>query len=300
MALRNQKFRNFLQVRDPPPKVEPRKCQFFRAMPLEIVGIIHQFLSSEDRACLALSCRRLYQYYISNTKDSKIFLLSSLSRNDLLRRLQNESWVYCNRCDSLHRHTKWERLHIGKKCNPMPSIFKFLPWRPTQPVGKVDICPCSTITFHEKQHPVNYFLSQSAKLKHAICSISSPPGFAHICGFRHPLATVYIKTRARVTYRGTFEVENQFVFQTTKENSSSELFQNISFRLSRTETKSWLKDFFGEAGTKFFIGNESSDWCQCHDWNHTRTRPYSFMILLNRDLGGDTWPCKRWERNCYD
>lgn len=294
-------FRNVLQVRDPPPMIKPEKYQTLGAIPLEIVEIIYQFLSSLDRACLALSCKSLYEHYVSYTKNRGIFMLSSLSRTNLLRHLKNERWVYCNQCDNLHRHTKWGWLHITRMCNPKPLRFKFQPFCYAQPVGEVDLCPCWTITLHDKRHPVENFLSQRGSFGCPASSTSPPPRFLHSCEFSHPLAAVYIKSKAWVNmFTDTFQVENEFVFQIAKENSSLELFKKISLRLSRYETESWLKDFFGEAGSEFFIGNESSNWYQCHGWDHTGTRPYSFMILLHRNLGGGRGPCKGWELNCHD
>jgi hypothetical protein len=95
-------------------------------------------------------------------------------------------------------------------------------------------------------------------------------------------------------------VENKFVFQTSKEAASSKLFQKISSRLSRYETEIRLKNFFGGAQSDFFIGDESSNWYQCHGWNIAGAKPYNFKIILQRDSGGDRRPSKGWEDNCHN
>lgn len=298
-------FCNILRVRDPPPRVEPvepvepKKFKTLWKIPSEIVEIIFQLLSDLDRACFALSCKRLHACYVSYNRQRGICVLSTLPRTLLLRRLQNERWVYCSRCQNLHRHSRWQFLKFGWRCDPKPAIFECNTWCDFQHDDKVDICPCSSITFHQKQHPIEYFQSQQDTLRRSSYQKLSGT-FTHICTIRHPLARVFVLTRARSNKTTkTFQVENEFIFQASKETASSGLFQKISSRLSRYETEFWLKNFFNEAQSNFFIGDKSSNWYQCHGWNIAGGKPYDFKITLHRDLGGDRRPSKGWDGNCH-
>ncbi|CAG8105450.1 unnamed protein product [Penicillium salamii] len=280
--------------------VGPKKYTTLWKIPSGIVETIFQLLSDLDRACFALSCKRFHDYYVSYNKKRGISVPSTLPRTLLLRRLQNARWVYCIRCQNLHRRSKLQFLKSGWGCDPKPVVSKCNSWCDIQHDDKVDICPCSTVTFHQKQHPVEYFKSQKLTLRRA--SYEKASGwFMHLCIVEHPLARVSVQTQAHFNkMTNTFQVENQFAFKPSKEARTSSLFQNISFKLSRYETESWLKRFFHEAGSDFFIGNESSNWYQCHGWKIGEgEQGDTFNIILHRDLGGDRRPCKGWEDNCH-
>jgi hypothetical protein len=293
-------FRNILQIRDPLSGVESKKSEILWRIPPEVVEIIFQFLPDLDQACFALSCKRLHASYVSYTRQRGVCVLSTLPRAELLRRLQNKRWIYCSGCQNLHRYSQWQLLQFRKKCGQKPSIFDCNVWCYIQHAGEVDICPCSSITFHQKQHPIDYFQSQQKALRCSAYSTSFG-SFAHLCAFKHPLAQVLVKTRARFNKASkTFQVENEFTFQTSKENISLGVFQMISPRQSRYETEFWLKNFLDEAKCEFFIGDESSDWYQCHGWDAMGAGPYSFTILLHRDLGGNRWPSKGWKHNRHN
>ena len=61
-------FCNTLRVRESPPTAEPvkpvKKSKTLWKIPSEMVEIIFQLLSDLDRACFALSYKRLYTCYI--------------------------------------------------------------------------------------------------------------------------------------------------------------------------------------------------------------------------------------------
>lgn len=296
-------FCNILRLRDPPPRVEPAEPKksktLWKILP-EIVETIFQLLSDLDRACFALSCKRLHAYYVSYNRQRGICVLSTLPRTLLLRRLQNERWVYCCRCQNLHQYSRWQFLQFGRRCDPKPAISECNAWCDVKHDDRVDICPCLSITFHQKQHRTEYFRSQQETLRRSSYQKSSGT-FTHLCTVQHPLARVFVLTRAWFnSFTKTFQVETQFVFQTSKEAALSGLFQKISSRLSRYETEFWLKNFFDEAQSDFFIGDESSNWYQCHGWNIAGGKPYNFKITLHRDLGGDRRPSKGWEDNCHN
>lgn len=293
---------NILRLRDPPPRVEPvepKRSKTLWKIPAEIVEIIFQLLSDLDRACFALSCKRLHACYVLYNRERGICVLSTLPRTLLLRRLQNERWVYCCRCQNLHRHSRWQFLQFGRRCDPEPAISECNAWCDFQHHDKVDICPCSRITFHQKQHPIEYFRSQRETLRHSNYHKSTGM-FTHGCTVQHPQAQVVVLTQAWLSKTSkTFQVDTEFVFRASKEAASSGHFQKISSRLSRYETESWLKNFFDEAQSNFFLGDERSNWYQCHGWNIAGGKPYHFKISLHRDLGGDRRPSKGWEDNCH-
>lgn len=294
-------FCNIFQIRDPLSGVESKKSEILWKIPLEVVEIIFQFLPDIDQACFALSCKRLHAYYVSYTRQRGICILSTLPRTELLRRLQNKRWIYCSGCQHLHRHSIWRLLQFRRECGQKPSIFDCKIWCYIQHAGEVDICPCLSITFHQKQHPIDYFRSLKHKPFRFSAYSTSIKSFTHFCTFKHPLARVLVKTRAWFNKASkTFQVENEFVFQISKENISLGIFQRISPRQSRYETELWLKNFLDEAKCKFFIGDESSGWYQCQGWDAMGRGPYSFTILLHRDLGGNRWPSKGWKHSCHN
>ncbi|OQE17623.1 hypothetical protein PENSTE_c020G08209 [Penicillium steckii] len=292
----------------PPELVESNKFNIFDDGPAEIVEIIFNFLSHIDRACLALSSKRLHACYVSYNKKHDIGVLSALPRIFYLHRLQNEHWEFCNKCQRLHLRSKWKALHY-MKCSLMPSTIPCNAKRYQEPTwyyqyfeqsGVVDICPCLNITFHQRQHAANYFRSQSETLER--CYYRELTGiFIHVCTLQHPLARVCIRTQAWINDRNTktFKVENQLVFQTSKKTASSEVFQNISRRLSKYDTEMWLKQFLEECQPNFSIGEAKSNWYQCQGWDFAGHKPYNFRITVMRDLGRDRKPSTGWEGNCH-
>ncbi|CAG8922093.1 unnamed protein product [Penicillium salamii] len=299
--------------------VGPKKCTTLWKIPPEIVETIFQLLSDLDRACFALSCKRFHDYYISYNKKHGISVLSTLHKTLILRRLQNQRWVYCIRCQNLHRRSRWKSMKCGWRFDPKPifptkPIVPAKPMVPTQPMvpkckswcdiqhdDKVDICPCASITFHQKQHHFQYFDFQKVNLKHSNYQKSSG-WFTHTCVVEHPLAEVLIRTLACFNNSTkTFQVENRFTFKPIGEARSSSLFQNVTFKLSKYETESWLKRFFHEAGSDFFIGDACSNWYHCHGWKIGKDQlGETLNITIRRDLGGNRRPCKGWEGNCYN
>lgn len=281
-------------------------------LPSEIVNIIFRFLSYLDRACFALSCKKVHEFYVSYNKKHAILVLATLPGKEFLLRLQNERWTYCDICQNLHRTIAFRLKHLkfnhNKKCSPRPhepTILNCVDLSHFQHLSQVDICPCSSMTFHQKHHIVEYFRNKAAKDFENTFYSTKYGKFYHLCTFEDPrgLARVIIKTKVSFNqYRSTFWVENQFTFHVSKEKAELESFRWISPRLSRHDTENWIKDFFREAQSEFCIGQRSSNWYQCHGWDHSKTRPYTFMILLNRNLGGTTstkGSDKAWEHNCY-
>lgn len=292
-------FRNLLHVRGLLFGVESKNSKTPWSIPSDIVEIIFHFLSDIDQFCFALSSKRLLADYKSYANRRGIFPQAVSPRLALIYRLQNERWEYCFVCQRLHRYFRWWPRLFVKKCKPKPgsSLPNCKAWCFTEDAGKADLCPCSSITFHQKVHPKDYIQSR----KEASASSTTSESWRHFCNFRHPLAEVVVKTEVGFNeLTKSFEVENQFRFRTSPASASLERFRKISFRLSRYETEFWLRSFLDEADAEFFIGNESSNWYQCHGWNHTGTRPYTFFIVMRRDLGGIGWPCEKWERNRYE
>ena len=135
-------------------------------------------------------------------------------RIQLLLRLENDRWKFCSQCWSLHPHSKWRALQSTWKlhqksfcseCHPpgaqkcyLPGAQKcFLPY-----AGDVDICPCLSITFHEKLHLIEACKSADTAASHeheySYANILRPSsldnlrrGLSHKCTFAdHPSAKV--------------------------------------------------------------------------------------------------------------
>lgn len=292
-------FSNVLRLLLSPKKPEsaiPRRFETTWEIPAEIVEVIFQLLSNLDRACFALSCKKVHAYYVLYNKKRGISVLSTLPRTLLLRRLQNERWVYCVRCQNLHRRSKWQSFRCSQRFGTTSGCNS---WCDPQRDDIVDMCPCWSITYHQKQHPVEYFRSLVESRRGSQYYLLGGR-LRHCCVVQHRLVKVSIITKAGINLvTNNFEVETEFLFHTSKETSSLALFRNISSRLNRYETETWLKLFFTEAQPDFFIGEASSNWYQCHDWEIAENRPYTFRITLLRILGGDGRHSKGWEDNSH-
>lgn len=133
-------------------KVESRKSKILWTIPSEIVDTIFRFLPELDKACFALSCKRLHACYVSYNRQRGISVLSTLPRTELLLRLQNKRWVYCTECQNLHRYSRRRHLlELGKTRERKPSTSECKAWY-KQHASKTDIYPCPGTTFYQKKH----------------------------------------------------------------------------------------------------------------------------------------------------
>lgn len=299
------KSRNGSQARDPLLTVKSKPTPWM--MPCDIVEMIFKLLRGPDRVCFALSCKRVYACYVSHNQQCKLSVLPKKPWVDFLRRLENDRWAYCGECELLHRDSKANALRLRSKCIRRPSILDCTAWCLIPHAGKVDICPCSSITFHQMQHECDYFQYQGireqllAKFKHP-CSLDHALGWAKTetrMWFKH----IYM-------YGGTFHVETRFFLKSSRKTASKRLFEKLHSAASQSAIELWLKEFLRPVQSKFFIGGGSSNSYQLsardetgdelYRWDITGKRPRVFLILLHRNLGGKRWPGKGWNRNCHD
>lgn len=204
-------------------------ASILQKVPSEIVGIIFTFLPAPDQICFSLGCKYTFACFHSFIKlhGKQISQLlppirrpipcsnaMEWPRIQLLLRLENDRWKFCSQCWSLHPHSKWRALQSTWKlhqksfcseCHPpgaqkcyLPGAQKcFLPY-----AGDVDICPCLSITFHEKLHLIEACKSADTAASHeheySYANILRPSsldnlrrGLSHKCTFAdHPSAKV--------------------------------------------------------------------------------------------------------------
>lgn len=118
---------------------------------------IYEHLPLVDKACLSLTCKRLFGLFGTVTKDTKfvfprllyirvpILCVNSkdVPRNQLLLRLENRRWAYCAHCLKLHPRKEFTRSDLGS-----PSLER----RCSLFAGIVDLCPCNSLTLRQRDH----------------------------------------------------------------------------------------------------------------------------------------------------
>lgn len=132
----------------------------------EILDIIFGLLSAPDQVCLALTCKYLYDYFVSflgirGTKIKQLFtrekrpiLCSNENiikaetqspRIQLLRRLEDSRWTFCSGCWNLHLQ-KLQRLRFFGLPAPAPWVKNKLRCYPIN--RKIQISPIWSIPPH--------------------------------------------------------------------------------------------------------------------------------------------------------
>lgn len=123
-------------------------------LPIEIFGRVFSHLPSSSKACVALSCKGLYQVYRSVLADEELrFPRLSLNegpyikteayhqRMTLLTQLEDKSWACCGRCQMLHRREEFPSREI--QSYPLDKRA-CSPW-----AGILDLCPCIALTIRD-------------------------------------------------------------------------------------------------------------------------------------------------------
>ncbi|OJJ67645.1 hypothetical protein ASPBRDRAFT_135403 [Aspergillus brasiliensis CBS 101740] len=298
-------------------------------MPPELVVMVLECLSTIDQICFGLSCKNIFaclEEYLKaqETKlhqlyppEERVMLCPNAKgrpRIQLLIRLQNERWKYCHDCWTLHPHTLWQTLHdIWRPrksccfdCYILQGTFNCIP-----DAGKVDICPCISITFRDKLHLIRlcrdaqkYLLRPGTKCwdDDVLLHPSSRKLYGklrHDCKFTgHPSIGVQIKTEFWLNEDGTrLWVINQYVF----ENSPSTSLSTIP-TCSYKDTGNWVRRVFRDGGSRFtgWDKNRSTCYMKYHGWERLRygEETYTSRITTLRDLGNINWPNGAWERHC--
>ena len=149
-------------------------CCFIQRIPPELVAIIFALLSVPDQICLSLSCRYFYSCLLSLHDGQKVHLtqlhpsetrprlcsnvnIEKRPRIQLLRQLENNRWKYCSECWNLHRPyawygSSWFFWRLSQKLDRFCYAAVYGRHECMPYAGEVDICPCLTITFCDKQH----------------------------------------------------------------------------------------------------------------------------------------------------
>lgn len=287
------------------------KANQFRKVPCEIVEAICRFLIDSDRLCFALTCKALY---ITCTEDRNHTRgsISKLQKVDFLLRLQNENWRYCTECEVPHWCSAWQNLKYHFRFSQKICHSSYKLWHRPPFKGKVDLCPCSSMTFYK--HQLFTYLCRNPKLQYQRVQqyIRSDPfmadigcdesfvNFTHECTFsNHPF--VEVTTRTTIWFdemSKTLQLLNHFQFDTSKAGSQNlgPLGRTSSNSCVHKDTKRWIEDFFRLSKSKFHVQTQKNSCCQRLSWNN----PQKFEIYLHRNLGGSRWPNKRWKSHCHD
>ncbi|PYI00347.1 hypothetical protein BO78DRAFT_330276 [Aspergillus sclerotiicarbonarius CBS 121057] len=289
-----------------------------RKIPPELVEMVFAFLPVQDQICFGLSCKYIFTCLNSYLETHQIQLRQLLPREErvmlcpnvkrrpriqLLLRLENDHWRYCSDCWTLHPHSTWLALQSLWKglqrrscseCQLLQGQMCCMPY-----AGKVDICPCVSITFRDKLH-----LMQMCKDARKVVPPGTknyndnallPPGSSqllenlrHECNFTdHPFISIRVKTEFWIIGKSMgLCVLNHYKFETRHETPSTSLKSLLT--CPHKDTGNWVRRVFHEGGSSFT------------GWDKNRsTRPYTFKITTLRNLGNSKWPNRAWSRNCY-
>jgi hypothetical protein len=115
--------------------------------PIDTLLLILDLLPLPSQACLALSCKALYQLFSSVLKDERLAwprLLAARTytlpgqdlddpRTQLLVQLEDGNWLYCRGCLKIHPQTQFPRDSAAIEPPKRSCKYK---------AAVVDVCPC--------------------------------------------------------------------------------------------------------------------------------------------------------------
>jgi hypothetical protein len=293
------------RLRSLAPIISRKKPDAATRLPSKVVHSTLQCLSIPDQICYALTCKSLYTHYISflethdrqrlfpllHTEQRLLYRKINLENANTLQvqqllipRLETSRWRHCDECWKLHRPSAWR-----------PPLF---PWQKKPScmpfAGKVDLCPCRTISFPNALYSLT--ATQYTPLKHE-------------CTFRdHALTDVDIITEVGLdATHGELLVKNTYTFklllQTCCPKSLSFLGIRTSLLTSRKNVESWLQHFFDEAKSSFMEWGKpckvdaSLLHCDFKEEKKTDGRLRVLEITVVRSLGSGKWTDKKWKAN---
>jgi hypothetical protein len=290
-------------------------------MRTEVVNALFKVLPPADQICFALSCRSLYNQFLAflRAQNQWAFQLCPLGkrpalfrnidsetrpRTDLLRRLENKRWRYCSGCWKLHPRSAW-RIPLSKKQLLFQKPY-CMPY-----AGRVDLCPCMTITFPDLDHLIGTLkiARQGYARTHyydgLLENIDRVSGtLRHDCTFKsHPAANVHVITTLNWDYKrkrliATSQYEFELDLQAFSQRHLHFVGINTSLLCSRRNIKTWLRRFFNEAGSSF-SGWRKSCLVDASLSHHDAKEPKSedvrmLTITTSRKLGSGQWPDLTW------
>lgn len=296
------------------------KANTFLNVPPEIVDEVFALLPGADQICFSLSCRYAFACFqiflerhgiraaeILPRSQRPIINSTRSARSELLLRLQNSRWVYCSQCWSLHRYSVWHALQSNWKlyqrpCTPTCDVARSgkcsLPY-----AGEVDICPCSRLTFHQRQH-LDDFARCPDKLMAPGAYESSynhrtDTTITHECVFRgSPLAHVEVSSRIWAQGRPKMGLMlNMFKFEFYRPDSpESKLLLKPLLHCHPYLPKEWLQNFFSETSSDFFFGRNPAGYhCYLLTPHMAPDGRFVFWVFLSRNLGNRRWPSSNWK-----
>ncbi|KAJ6140135.1 hypothetical protein N7471_006621 [Penicillium samsonianum] len=284
-------------------------------IPAEILDLIYEQLPALEQIFFALTCKDLYTHFVSflKTKDPdhvKLLIprekrppiyrnaeLEKRPRIQLLRQLENERWKSCVVCMNLHPRSAFEpSKHSNKgshcyKCRVLHGI-DCIPF-----AGLVDICPCLSIAFNERQLVEAMVSSMEAReplFPEDFTRNSYAMRISHECKVGHFYAEVgivtklYMEKAIKVDGQPTsLHVHNTYTFEFSEE------FSGVSGGICpHKETNKWLRQFFIDAGLDYSAwGAKASPMV---------TEPHVFKVSTMRDLGYRNWNKRGWKDNRND
>lgn len=159
----------------------------------DLLTKIYEYLPLVDKACLSLTCKRLFGLFGTVTKNTQfvfprllyirvpILCVNSedVPRNQLLLRLENRRWAYCADCLKLHPRKEFTRSSLGspapeRRCSPFAGI--------------VDICPCNSLTLRQRDHIIELLESPTTQpgMEYRTFRFerNEQPKMVHDCSFR--------------------------------------------------------------------------------------------------------------------
>lgn len=278
-------------------------------IPAEILDLIYKHLPALEQIYFALTCKYIYTYFVSFLKKkdpdhAKHLIprrkrlpilhnakLEAHPRIQLLRQLENERWKCCVVCMKLHSPLAFKPSKQYKKeshCYKCSLLYG----RDCMPyAGLVDICPCVSMTFNERQLVVNTISSSSEPsifpkdFKHD----SAIKRYFHECQVtNHLYAQLSIETRLSLSSKSnSLYVRNTYTFEFSKGLSDA-----LSGICPHKETSKWLRQFFTETGLNYSA------------WGGTAkplaTEPHLIKIITTRKLGHRNWNRRGWKNNRND
>ena len=322
-----------------------RRRSISEKVPLDILVNILYFLSISDQVCFSISCKYLYGSFLVVLRIHEIDLSKLLPfekrpvlcynndvenrpRIQLLRRLEDSRWEYCQYCWAVHpRHTWCSQvlgLRLPRRFHYKPIVLNLQLSNELQPsilhAGKVDIRPCPTITFPDKLH-LKRTISTIRNNDTVTCEyyynnilyrpvIGIPDMLCHDCEALtgDPSTKLQVRTwlwvdqatqDLRVTNTYTFGLSDNSLIRRVLVSG-----RKAPFTPPHEETRRLLRRFFNKSGSSF-SGWHESDPDTCTSFStcsfevlYDIKAPETFKLSVRRNLGNDEWPNDVWKQNC--
>lgn len=273
-----------------------------------------EWLPTEDRACLALTCKHLFFRYCSVHKapelhnsrpvyGKKPVLCSNAEKqlpSSFLRRLENSRWQFCLECWKLHPRTK-RQLPWQNHCYECHLLYG---GQCVIDAGIVDICPCVSITYRDLLRLIESVKSLQSSSRTGeelyygeVLSRDSYHGvLVHHCKIKdHPEAEAEITTKIFLGNEYSLIVQNKYLFKSFKSTSEA----SHPSTCPHENTVKWLQSFSKDAGGGFTgYRKVFRRYLPCEVTPITRrSEGESFEVTVKRDLGNGEGNNKNWKFN---